>query len=57
MKKNLRWKVILVVAVIALAVILAYPPGEKIHYGLDLQDPLRPGSAGRDAPGAPGHDR
>ncbi len=37
MKKNLRWKVILVVAVIALAVALAYPPGEKIHYGLDLQ--------------------
>ena len=37
MKKNLRWKVILVVAVIALSVALAYPPGEKIHYGLDLQ--------------------
>jgi preprotein translocase subunit SecD len=37
MKKDLRWKVILVAAVIALAVFLAYPPGEKIHYGLDLQ--------------------
>jgi preprotein translocase subunit SecD len=37
MKKNLRWKVVLVVAVIGLAVFLAYPPSEKIHYGLDLQ--------------------
>jgi preprotein translocase subunit SecD len=37
MKKKLRWKVILVVGVIALAVFLAYPPGEKIHLGLDLQ--------------------
>ena len=37
MKKNLRWKVVLVVAVIALAVFLAFPPSEKIHFGLDLQ--------------------
>jgi len=37
MKKNLRWKVVLVVAVIALCSYLAYPPSEKIHYGLDLQ--------------------
>jgi len=37
MKKNLRWKVVLVVAVIALCLYLAYPPSEKIHYGLDLQ--------------------
>ncbi|MGD2245881.1 MAG: protein translocase subunit SecD [Candidatus Aminicenantes bacterium] len=36
MKKNLRWKVILVLAVIALAAFLAYPPGEKIQLGLDL---------------------
>ncbi len=37
MKKQLRWKVVLVAAVIALSIFLAYPPGEKIHYGLDLQ--------------------
>jgi preprotein translocase subunit SecD len=37
MKKNLQWKIILVVAVIALSVFLAYPPGTKIQYGLDLQ--------------------
>lgn len=37
MKKNLRWKMILVIAVIALCVFLAFPPSEKIHYGLDLQ--------------------
>ncbi len=37
MKKNLRWKVVLVIAVIALCTYLAYPPSEKIHYGLDLQ--------------------
>ena len=37
MKKNLQWKIILVVAVIALSVFLAYPPGKKIQYGLDLQ--------------------
>lgn len=37
MKKNLQWKIILVVAVIGLSVFLAYPPGTKIQYGLDLQ--------------------
>ncbi len=37
MKKNLRWKVILVIAVIALFIYLAFPPSEKIHLGLDLQ--------------------
>jgi preprotein translocase subunit SecD len=37
MKKNLRWKIILVLAVIALAVFLAYPPSTKIQYGLDLE--------------------
>lgn len=37
MKKDLRWKSILVLAVIALSVFLAYPPGEKIHLGLDLE--------------------
>ena len=37
MKKNLQWKIILVLAVIALSIFLAYPPGKKIQYGLDLQ--------------------
>ncbi len=37
MKKNLQWKIILVIGVIALSVFLAYPPGTKIQYGLDLQ--------------------
>jgi len=37
MRKGLRWKVILVVAVTALAIYLAYPPKEKINLGLDLQ--------------------
>ncbi len=37
MKKDLRWKVILVLIVIGLACFLAYPPGEKIHLGLDLE--------------------
>ncbi len=36
MKKNLRWKVILVLAVIALTLYLSIPPGEKIQLGLDL---------------------
>ncbi|MCK5095464.1 MAG: protein translocase subunit SecD, partial [Spirochaetes bacterium] len=37
MNKKLRWKVILVAAVILLAAFLFYPPGEKIHLGLDLK--------------------
>ncbi len=37
MKKNLQWKIILVLSVIALSIFLAYPPGTKIQYGLDLQ--------------------
>ncbi|MFC2166937.1 protein translocase subunit SecD [Acidobacteriota bacterium] len=36
MKKNLRWKVILVFAVVALTLFLSFPPGEKIQLGLDL---------------------
>jgi len=36
MKKNLRWKIILVIAVVALSIFLAYPPSEKIQFGLDL---------------------
>ncbi|MCK4263430.1 MAG: protein translocase subunit SecD, partial [Candidatus Aminicenantes bacterium] len=37
MKKNLRWKTILVVFIIALVVFLAYPPSDKIQLGLDLK--------------------
>ncbi len=37
MKKNLLWRVILVGFIIILAVVLFYPPKDKIHYGLDLK--------------------
>jgi len=37
MKKNLRWKIVLVLGIIALAIFLAYPPAQKIQYGLDLE--------------------
>jgi preprotein translocase subunit SecD len=37
MRKDLRWKGILVLAVIILAAIISYPPSEKIHLGLDLK--------------------
>ncbi len=37
MKKNLRWKVILVLAVVGLSIFLSFPPGEKIQLGLDLR--------------------
>ena len=37
MRKDLRWKVILVLAVIVLAVFFSYPPSKKIHLGLDLK--------------------
>ncbi len=37
MKKGLQWKAIFVVAVLALAIFLAYPPKDKIHLGLDLK--------------------
>lgn len=37
MYKNLRWKVITVVAVVVLAVVAFYPPRTKIKLGLDLQ--------------------
>jgi len=36
MKKDLRWKAVLVLAVVILSLWLAYPPSEKIHFGLDL---------------------
>jgi preprotein translocase subunit SecD len=37
MKKRLRWKIILILAIIGLALVLSYPPGKKINLGLDLQ--------------------
>ncbi|MBM3293829.1 MAG: protein translocase subunit SecD [Candidatus Aminicenantes bacterium] len=37
MKKGLRWKIVLVVAVVVLAVVVSLPLGEKIHLGLDLR--------------------
>lgn len=37
MRKHLRWKILVVVAVTVLAVILAYPPQKKINPGLDLK--------------------
>jgi len=37
MAKNLRWKVIVIVTVIAVAVYAFYPPTQKVHLGLDLK--------------------
>jgi preprotein translocase subunit SecD len=37
MYKNLRWKVITIVAVVVLAVVAFYPPRTKVKLGLDLQ--------------------
>jgi preprotein translocase subunit SecD len=37
MKKNLRWKLILILFVIALSIFLIYPPKDKIKLGLDLK--------------------
>jgi preprotein translocase subunit SecD len=37
MKKGLRWKIILTALVVVFALILAYPPKEKIELGLDLK--------------------
>lgn len=37
MKQNLRWRLIIIVAVIALSVWAFYPPGEKVNLGLDLK--------------------
>ncbi len=37
MNKSLRWKVILAAFVVILAIILAYPPKDKIKLGLDLK--------------------
>ena len=37
MNKNLRWKIITIVGVIALAVFAFYPPSQKVNLGLDLK--------------------
>jgi preprotein translocase subunit SecD len=37
MKKRLRWKIILILVIIGLALVISYPPGKKINLGLDLQ--------------------
>ncbi len=37
MKKGLQWKSIIIVAVLGLAIFLAYPPKDKIKLGLDLK--------------------
>ena len=37
MYKNLRWKLLTVVAVAALAIVAFYPPGQKVALGLDLK--------------------
>jgi preprotein translocase subunit SecD len=37
MAKNLRWKVLIIVGVIALSVFSFYPPGQKVNLGLDLK--------------------
>lgn len=37
MKKRLHWKIILTIAIIVGAIILAFPPREKIKLGLDLK--------------------
>ena len=37
MAKNLRWKLLIILGVIALSVFAFYPPGQKVHLGLDLK--------------------
>src|SRR5688572_21015122 len=37
MAKNLRWKLLIIVGVLALSVYAFYPPHEKVHLGLDLK--------------------
>lgn len=37
MKKGLRWKLIVTVAIVALAIFISYPPKDKIKLGLDLK--------------------
>ena len=37
MAKNLRWKVLVILGVVALSVFAFYPPGQKVRLGLDLK--------------------
>src|SRR5918993_3350689 len=37
MAKNLRWKLLIIVGVIALAIFAFYPPDQKVRLGLDLK--------------------
>ena len=37
MAKNLRWKLLIIVGVVALAVLAFYPPSQKVRLGLDLK--------------------
>ena len=37
MSKNLRWKALVILAVIALSVFAFYPPDQKVRLGLDLK--------------------
>ncbi len=37
MAKNLRWKLVVIVGVVALAIFAFYPPDQKIRLGLDLK--------------------
>jgi preprotein translocase subunit SecD len=37
MAKNLRWKILVIVGVIALAILAIYPPDQRIRLGLDLK--------------------
>jgi preprotein translocase subunit SecD len=37
MAKNLRWKILTIIGILALAVYLFYPPSQKVRLGLDLK--------------------
>ena len=37
MGKNLRWKLLTILAVVALSVFAFYPPDQKVRLGLDLK--------------------
>ena len=37
MTKNLQWKLLAIIAVVALSALAAYPPQEQIRLGLDLE--------------------
>ncbi|MEZ5319762.1 MAG: protein translocase subunit SecD [Vicinamibacterales bacterium] len=41
MYKNLKWKFLLILAVIAVATVSFYPPAQKVRLGLDLQGGLQ----------------